>query len=87
MKNSQLTYINLIVVHIAIGFVVFLIPFLAKLYTLLIIIFGVIMMLRTKNRNNEALLICCYIVGVEVFLRMTDGNPLHELSKYLVMFF
>jgi hypothetical protein len=87
MKNSQLTYINLIVVHIAIGFVVFLIPFLAKLYTLLIIIFGVIMMLRTKNRNNEALLICCYIVGVEVFLRMTGGNPLHELSKYLVVFF
>lgn len=87
MKNSQLSYINLIIVHIAIGFVIFLIPFLAKLYTLLIIVFGVIMMLRTKNRNNEALLICCYIVGVEVFLRMTGGNPLHELSKYLVVFF
>lgn len=87
MKNSQLSYINLIIVHIAIGFVIFLIPFLAKLYTLLIIVFGVIMMLRTKNRNNEALLICCYIVGVEVFLRMTEGNPLHELSKYLVVFF
>jgi hypothetical protein len=87
MKNSQLSYINLIIVHIAIGFVIFLIPFLAKLYTLLIIVFGFVLMLRTKNRNNEALLICCYIVGVEVFLRMTEGNPLHELSKYLVVFF
>ena len=87
MKNSQLSYINLIIVHIAIGFVIFLIPFLAKLYTLLIIVFGFVLMLRTKNRNNEALLICCYIVGVEVFLRMTGGNPLHELSKYLVVFF
>ena len=87
MKSSQLSYINLIIVHIAIGFVIFLIPFLAKLYTLLIIVFGFVLMLRTKNRNNEALLICCYIVGVEVFLRMTGGNPLHELSKYLVVFF
>lgn len=44
-------------------------------------------MLKTRNRNNEALLISSYVVGVEVFLRMTGGNPVHELSKYLVIFF
>jgi len=87
MKNSQLTYFNLIIVHIIIGFVIYLLPFLAKLYTVFVLVFGVMYMLRTKNKNNEALLICGYVVGVEVFLRMTEGNPIHELSKYLVIVF
>ena len=62
-------------------------PFLAKIYTIFIVLAGITWMLRSKNKNNEALLISAYIVGVEVFLRMTEGNPIHELSKYLVVFF
>ncbi|WP_333808664.1 O-antigen ligase family protein [Flavobacterium sp.] len=87
MKNNKLTYFNLIIIHVIIGLVIYLLPFLAKLYTVFVFAFGVIYMFRTKNKNNEALLISGYIVGVEVFLRMTEGNPVHELSKYLVMFF
>lgn len=87
MKNKQFTYLSLIILHILIGIVVFLIPFLAKLYSGLIIVLGIVLMLKTRNRNNEALLISSYVVGVEVFLRMTGGNPIHELSKYLVIFF
>jgi hypothetical protein len=87
MKNSQLTYFNLIIVHVIIGFVIYLLPFLAKLYTVFIFIFGIVYLLRTKNKDNEALFISGYIVGVEVFLRMTEGNPLNELSKYLVIVF
>ena len=74
-------------IHALIGGVVFLIPFLAKIYTVFIVLAGITWMLRSKNKNNEALLISSYIVGVEVFLRMTGGNPIHELSKYLVIFF
>ena len=74
-------------IHALIGGVVFLIPFLAKIYTVFIVIIGIAWMLKSKNKNNEALLISAYIVGVEVFLRMTSGNPIHELSKYMVIFF
>lgn len=36
MKNSQLTYFNLIIIHVIIGFVIYLLPYLAKFYTLLV---------------------------------------------------
>ena len=74
-------------IHALIGGVVFLMPFLAKIYTIFIVLIGIGWMLKSKNKNNEALLISAYIVGVEVFLRMTGGNPIHELSKYLVILF
>lgn len=54
---------------------------------MLIPVFGLYQVLKTSNKNNEVLLISGYIVGVEVFLRMTEGNPIHELSKYEVIFF
>lgn len=78
---------SLIIIHALIGGVVFLMPFLAKIYTIFIVLIGIGWMLKSKNKNNEALLISAYIVGVEVFLRMTGGNPIHELSKYLVILF
>ena len=43
--------------------------------------------MKTKNKNNEVLLVCAYFVGIEVFLRMTSGIPLYEFCKYAVMFF
>ena len=87
MKNNQITYLRLLFIHAALGVIIFLFPFLAKIYTILILLAGITWMLKSKNENNEALFISAYIVGVEVFLRMTDGNPIHELSKYLVIFF
>lgn len=69
------------------GVLIFILPFLAKLYTAIIVLMGIMWIFKTKNKNNEALLISSYIVGVEVFLRMTGGNPIHELSKYLVVVF
>ena len=61
--------------------------FLSIIYSALILIVGFIIVYQTKNRNNEVLLVAAYLVGAEVFLRMTEGNPIHELSKYLVVFF
>jgi hypothetical protein len=87
LKNNQISYVGLLSIHVLIGVVVFLLPFLAKIYTVFILLVGIAWMMRSKNKNNEALLISSYIVGVEVFLRMTSGNPIHELSKYLVIFF
>lgn len=85
MKKDDFLYLNLILFHVGIGFAIFLVPFLAKIYGYAIFIFGTYYIIKKQNKNNEALMVAAYVVGSEVFLRMTQGNPLYEISKYAVM--
>lgn len=48
---------------------------------------GLVYVVKTRNKNNEVLFVSAYLVGSEVFLRMTEGNPFHELTKYSVIIF
>lgn len=73
--------------HIALGFLLYIIPFLSKIYGFLIVIIGFLIVLKTSNKNNEVLYISGYIIGAEVLLRMTEGNVLNEFSKYGVILF
>lgn len=87
MKKTKLSYSFLLVLHAVIALAVFAIPFLSKLYALFIPIAGFFIVYRTKNANNEVLYIAAYLVGVEVFLRMTGGNFNNEFVKVNVIFF
>jgi len=87
MKKEDLLYLNLILFHVAIGVLVFVLPFTSKIYGYSIFLFGIYYVIKKQNRNNEALMAAAYVVGSEVFLRMTDGNPLYEISKYGVIVF
>ena len=87
MKNTKLSYSFLLLLHAVIALAVFAIPFLSKLYALFIPIAGFFIVYRTKNANNEVLYIAAYLVGVEVFLRMTGGNFNNEFVKVNVIFF
>jgi hypothetical protein len=87
MKKEEISYLCLLLVHVLIGLLVYALPFTAKLYGYSIFIFGTIYVIKSSNKNNEALLVAAYVVGSEVFLRMTGGNPLYEISKYGVLFF
>jgi hypothetical protein len=87
MKKEEISYIFLLLVHVLIGLLVYALPFTAKIYGYSIFIFGTIYVIKSSNKNNEALLVAAYVVGSEVFLRMTGGNPLYEISKYGVLFF
>lgn len=87
MKKEDQSYLYLILFHVVVGALGFLFPFTAKIYGYSILIFGVYYVLKNQNRNNEALIAAAYVVGSEVFLRMTDGNPLYEISKYGVIVF
>lgn len=87
MKNKSLSYSSLILIHIIIGLMIFVVPFLSKIYALLIPLVGILIVIRNQNKNNEVLFIAAYLVGVEVFLRMTGGNFNNEYIKFLVMFF
>lgn len=87
MKKTSLSYVHLIAFHAFIGVLVFILPFMAKIYTLSIFIFGLFYIIKSRNRNNEVLIMSAYVVGAEVLLRMTNGVLLNEFGKYAVMTF
>ena len=75
-----------IVIHIIIGFLGTLSVF-PKFFGIIIVIIPIIIISNTKNIKEEAFLFSSYIVGAEVFLRMTKGLYLYETSKYSVILF
>lgn len=85
MKSNK--YILLILLHAFIGILIFFIRPLSKVYAVAILAVGLYYVMKTRNKNNEVLFVSAYIVGSEVFLRMTGGNLLYESSKYGVMIF
>lgn len=87
MLNKDKNYLWLIVVHVFLGVLVYMLPFVSKVYGYGILLAGALVLIKTRNRKNEVLYICAYIVGSEVFLRMTEGNPSHEFGKYGVFAF
>jgi len=87
MKKEEQAYLYLILFHVAIGMMVFLLPFTAKLYGYSIFILGFYFIIKSQNRNHEALMAAAYVTGSEVLLRMTGGNITYEFSKYGVMIF
>lgn len=87
MKGLSLSYTKLILIHAIIAVVIFAVPFLSKIYALIIPIVGFSLIVKNKNKSNEVLYVAAYLVGVEVFLRMTGGNFNNEYIKVSVLFF
>ncbi len=87
MKNTSLSYIHLVIIHCVMAMAVFAVPLLSKLIAFLIPVVGLYIVYRTKNRNNEVLVVAAYLVGIEVFIRMTGGNFNNEYVKFNVIFF
>ena len=87
MKKEELSYIYLMLFHAFLGALVFVLPFISKVYTLTIFVFGLFYIIKNKNKNNEALILSAYVVSVEVLLRMTDGMILNEFGKYSILIF
>jgi hypothetical protein len=87
MKKEEQTYLYLVLLHVVVGIAVYVLPFTAKLYGYSIFILGIYFVIKTQNRNHQALMVAAYITGSEVLLRMTNGNISYEFSKYGVMIF
>ena len=84
-SNKSGLYIKFVLIHLLIGLAVFFVPLVSKLYAIFIILVGYRYVILRKNANNEALYVAAYLVGAEVFLRMTEGNFFEQFSKYGVM--
>lgn len=82
LKNK----LQLIGIHILIGFLATL-PIFPKLFGPGIIVAFLIVLISSKNKNEEALLFSSYIMAVEVFLRMCKGFIVYETGKYTVVLF
>ncbi|MGL2964064.1 O-antigen ligase family protein [Flavobacterium sp. RSB2_4_14] len=87
MDKNEKKYITLVLLHVAIGILIYLFRPFSKFYGFSILLYGLYYVIKSKNKNNEVLFVAAYIVGSEVFLRMTGGNLLYEFSKYGVMIF
>ena len=57
------------------------------LYGLISILLPIFIIFQTNNQNEEALFFAAYIVGAEVFIRMTGGFIFYETGKYAVILF
>lgn len=87
MSKSDKNYLLLILLHVFIGAMLYYIGFTAKIYGYIIFLGGAFFVFNSQNKNNEVLYAAAYIVGSEVLLRMTNGSPVYEFSKYTVMIF
>lgn len=73
-------------IHLAFGFLGTL-PIFPSLFGLLCILLPVYLIYSEGNRSELAFFSAAYIVGAEVFIRMTGGFILYETGKYAVILF
>jgi len=85
---TNIKHIRLIVIlfHVVIGYLA-LSHIFSSAYSYAIIVIGVAMIIKNYNKGEEAALWTAYLVGSEVFLRMSHGLFFYELNKYLVIIF
>ena len=80
----KLTDLLLIALHIVLAFVIYYVPVAAKLYATGLIAF--VFFISFTARDPKVLLYTsAYVVGAEVFTRMTKGLFFYESHKYLIM--
>lgn len=82
--NNKLLFIG---IHIIFGFLNASFSWFAQIYGNFIILFSILIIFSSGNKNEEALVLSAYLVGSEVFIRMTGGFILYETGKYAVMLF
>ncbi|NMH86338.1 O-antigen ligase family protein [Flavivirga algicola] len=89
MLRNEKAYITLVVIHLIIAVGIYLFNPLSKVYFLAVFLFFLFKIFSApkKDLTVEVLTACAYIVGAEVFLRMTQGNFLYESSKYIVILY
>ncbi|NNL16411.1 MAG: O-antigen ligase family protein [Flavobacteriaceae bacterium] len=89
MGKLNFSYFQLVIIHILLGIIIFLFEPLSKYYFLGVAAYFFIRIIQASKEEKPllVLIICSFIIGCEVFLRMTGGNLLYEISKYSVISF
>jgi O-antigen ligase len=76
-----------IFLHIILGLLAMYLKPILFVFPYLLFVLGLFYIVKNKNKNNEVLIVSAYVVGVEVFMRMSEILFFHETGKYIVLFF
>jgi hypothetical protein len=87
LKVGKVTYFSLLFMHIGLGVLIFALPFLSKIFSILLFVFGLLFIIKNRNKNNEVLFVSAYMISIEVLMRMTGGMFFNEFGKYSVIIF
>ncbi|TPV33837.1 O-antigen ligase family protein [Paucihalobacter ruber] len=87
--NTKDKYLQLVLLHIGLGVLIFAFQPLANGFFLLATFYFLlrIILVPPSAKTREILLACAYFTGAEIFFRMTKGGLAYESSKYLVILF
>ena len=85
--KGTVTSLQLVALHAGIGLSVAIIRPLAWLYFLGVFTFLLYQLFRPRVKPVHIIMACAYLVGAEVFLRMTGAFVFNEIGKYSVMLF
>lgn len=86
-RNNNANYLTIVLLHLFIGVLVFYVKPLAIVYSGLIFFGGLFFIIKNRDNNNEAIFWASYMVGAEVFFRMSKFVISHEFAKYTVLVF
>lgn len=86
-KLNQLQPISAILFHIGLGFLAFAFRPIMQVYVIACIFYFIYRFITKKNKEKEVLIACAYLVGGEVFFRMTKAMVFYETGKYAVILF
>lgn len=90
LKRYDITptsYLGLVLIHALVGVAVYVVEPLSKIYYFAFLGYFFFRILKNKNKNFEILMACAYVVGSEVFVRMTGGGLFYEAAKYEIIAF
>ncbi len=86
-KNTTSSYFKIVLLHVALGVLIYFFRNASLIYAAIIIPLACYTIIANKNKANEVLFWAAYVVGAEVFLRMSKGNIGNEYAKYSVIIF
>ncbi|WP_091141676.1 O-antigen ligase family protein [Flavobacterium caeni] len=76
-------YPLLVLLHVALGALLFWLPEIGVYYGPLAAAFGLLLIVKNKDQNHEVLFAAAYLTGAEVLIRIMGGSS-YELAKYSV---
>ena len=87
ISRDSIFLIGLITLHIDLGLMSASNIIIAKLWGAVPLLLGTYFILKSQNRNNEAVYWASYYGALEVLLRVTGGTIGYEMGKYSVIYF
>jgi len=75
-----------VTVHVLLAILIYLVPPIAATYGILFFSYGLLRVIQTQNRNNEAAFFAVYLACYEIIMRMSGYVIMYEFGKYSTSF-